>query len=57
MQDAVAARPSPHHTAAPATPRVDLGEEYAYVFADLRKIALIAAGMFVLLLVLAFALR
>lgn len=57
MQDAaVAARISPH-IATPATPPVDLGKEYAYVFADLRKIALIAAGMLVLLLVLAFVLR
>ena len=36
---------------------VDLTQEYEYVFADLRKIAIIAAIMFVLLFVLAFALR
>ncbi len=34
----------------------DLADEYAYVFADLRKIGLIAAAMFVLLFALAFVL-
>jgi len=35
----------------------DLSQEYGYVFADLRKIGLIAVAMFVLLFVLAFVLR
>ncbi len=36
---------------------VDLAQEYAYVFTDLKRIAIIAAIMFALLLVLAFALK
>jgi uncharacterized protein YhjY with autotransporter beta-barrel domain len=42
-------------TASSAT--ADLADEYSYVFADLRKIGLIAAAMFVLLFALAFVLR
>ena len=42
---------------AAATAKVDLAQEYRYVFADLKKIAIIAAAMFVLLFVLAFVLR
>jgi len=34
----------------------ELADEYAYVFADLRRIGLIAAAMFVLLFALAFVL-
>lgn len=37
--------------------KVDLAQEYHYVLADLRKIAIIALIMFILLFVLAFALR
>lgn len=37
--------------------KVDLSQEYNYVFADLRKIAIIGAAMFVLLFVLAFVLK
>ena len=40
-----------------ASGTVDLSQEYAYVFTDLRRIAIIAAIMFALLFVLAFALR
>jgi hypothetical protein len=40
-----------------AAAKVDLVQEYHYVFADLKKIALIAAAMFALLLVLAFVLK
>ncbi len=40
-----------------APAKVDLAKEYDYVFADLRKIAIIAAAMFVLLFVLAFVLK
>jgi len=40
-----------------ATAKVDLAQEYHYVFADLRKIAIIAVIMFALLFVLAFVLR
>ena len=39
------------------TPKVDLAQEYSYVFADLRKIAVIAMAMFVLLIVLALVLK
>ena len=35
----------------------DLADEYGYVFADLRRIGLIAAAMLVLLFALAFVLR
>ena len=44
-------------TKAVAPAKVDLAQEYHYVFSDLRKIASIAAAMFVLLFVLAFVLR
>nr|MBC7244397.1 hypothetical protein [Chloroflexota bacterium] len=37
--------------------KVDLAQEYHYVLTDLRKIAIIALAMFVLLFVLAFILR
>jgi hypothetical protein len=35
----------------------NLAEEYGYVFSDLRRIAVIAAAMFVLLFALALVLR
>ncbi len=37
--------------------KVDLAQEYGYVFADLRKIAVIAVAMFALLVVLALVIR
>ena len=37
--------------------KVDLSQEYHYVFADLRKIGVIAVAMFALLFVLAFVLK
>ena len=37
--------------------KVDLNQEYRYVFADLRKIGAIAVAMFALLFVLAFVLK
>jgi hypothetical protein len=37
--------------------KVDLAEEYHYVFSDLRRIAIIAAVMFALLFALAFVMR
>jgi hypothetical protein len=40
-----------------APAKVDLAQEYHYVFSDLRRIAIIAAVMFALLLALAFVLR
>ncbi|MGB9879634.1 MAG: hypothetical protein ACPLRM_02615 [Anaerolineae bacterium] len=40
-----------------ASTKVDLAQEYHYVLADLRKIAIIAVAMFILLFVLAFILR
>jgi hypothetical protein len=55
VQSTVSAKPvTPVKTASAA---VDLTQEYGYVFADLRKIAVIAAAMFALLFILAFALR
>jgi hypothetical protein len=44
-------------TKAPAATKADLAQEYHYVFADLRKIAIIAVVMFVLLFALAFVLK
>jgi hypothetical protein len=52
---APAARPAFTPRSTPA--KVDLSQEYNYVFADLRKIAVIAVAMFVLLFVLAFVLK
>jgi len=49
-QERVAEETAPSTTA-------DLADEYGYVFADLRRIGLIAAAMFVLLFALAFVLR
>lgn len=40
-----------------AASKVNLAQEYQYVFADLRKIAVIAAVMFVVLFALNFVLR
>jgi hypothetical protein len=37
--------------------KVDLAQEYSYVFADLRKIAVIAVAMFALLIVLALVIK
>ena len=37
--------------------KADLNQEYHYVFADLRKIGVIALAMFALLFVLAFVLK
>jgi len=40
-----------------APAKVDLAQQYHYVFSDLRRIAIIAAVMFALLFALAFVLR
>jgi hypothetical protein len=53
---ATTTKPTGATRVAPAT-KVDLAQEYHYVFADLRKIAIIAAVMFVLLFALAFVLK
>jgi hypothetical protein len=37
--------------------KVDLNQEYQYVFSDLRKVGLIALAMFSLLIVLSFVLK
>ena len=37
--------------------RVDLSAEYHYIIGDLRKIAIIAASMFVVLIALSFIIR
>lgn len=44
-------------TRAATAAKVDLAQEYQYVFGDLRKIAIIAVVMFALLFALAFVLR
>jgi hypothetical protein len=53
-------QPAPVKKAAVAkasSAKVDLAEEYHYVFSDLRRIAIIAAVMFALLFALAFVMR
>jgi hypothetical protein len=54
-------QPAPVQKAAVAarasSAKVDLAEEYHYVFSDLRRIAIIAAVMFALLFALAFVMR
>ena len=55
VQAAVSAKPVAQAKAVSTT--ADLAQEYGYVFADLKKIAVIAAAMFVVLFVLAFVLR
>jgi hypothetical protein len=42
--------------AQPASKEADLGEEYHYVIADLKRIGIIAAGMLAVLTVLAYLL-
>jgi len=44
-------------TKASGAAKVDLAQEYHYVFTDLRRIAIIAVVMFALLFALAFVLR
>jgi hypothetical protein len=39
-----------------AQTQVDFAEEYGYVYTDLKRVAIIAAAMLVILLVLAFVL-
>lgn len=55
QQAATMARPASKASEA-KTGAVNLAEEYSYVLTDLRRIGLIAAGMFALLFVLAFTL-
>ena len=55
---AAVGQPQPARTVRKAAAtKVDLAREYAYVFTDLRRIAIIAVMMFVLLFALAFVLR
>ena len=54
-QKPVETQPQPVEVAA-SSDTAELADEYAYVFADLRRIGLIAAAMFVLLFALAFVL-
>ncbi len=49
-QEVTGARPEP------AVAPVDLHEEYRYVIADLKRFGILAASMFVLLIVLALVL-
>jgi uncharacterized protein YhjY with autotransporter beta-barrel domain len=56
-QERVEQKPTPVAEATASSAAADLADEYSYVFADLRKIGLIAAAMFVLLFALAFVLR
>lgn len=52
---------APARAAAPAQPagpaRVDFAEEYAYVLSDLKRIAIIAVAMLVVLVALSFVIR
>ena len=41
----------------PASKSVDFGTEYHYVLGDLKRIAILAAAMFSLLVILAFVIR
>ena len=47
------ARPSQIEATTPANPKVDFVAEYSYVVEDLRRIAITAAALLVLLIVLA----
>ena len=38
-------------------PKVSFTEEYLYVFSDLRRMGILAAGMFILMIVLVFVLQ
>jgi hypothetical protein len=51
-----AARFSVAAPASPASAPVDLGEEYRYVIADLKRIGILAVAMLAVLIVLAFLL-
>lgn len=57
------ARPTPpreERTGAKAEPGVEavaLAEEYPYVYADLRRIAILAGTMFAILIILSFFIR
>lgn len=46
---------SPAKTKKPA--KISIAEEYRYVYSDLRRMGVLAAGMFVLMIVLAFVLQ
>lgn len=53
---------TPSHIAIPAvaassSKRVDFSAEYHYIIGDLRKMAIIAASMFIVLIVLSFIIR
>jgi hypothetical protein len=48
---------TPLRTAAPRRPYSDYGADYAYVAADLRRIALVAVILIVLLVVLSFLVK
>ena len=48
--------PGPSLTSSPASKEVNFSEEYHYVLEDLRRIAIIAAALLVLLIVLALLL-
>ena len=41
----------------PARVSVDLREEYRYIYSDLKRLGFLAAGMFALLIALAFIIR
>jgi hypothetical protein len=55
LRPMLAATSAASKVSAPA--KVDLAQEYHYVLADLRKIAMIALAMFIVLFILAFILR
>lgn len=44
-------------TVAPQRKTIDFGEEYRYVYSDLKRIAILAACMFTLLIILSFVIK
>jgi hypothetical protein len=58
--DAIATRTAPEVTvteARPTSKEPDFASEYRYVLGDLKRIAILAAGMFATLVVLALVIR
>ena len=54
----VVAKTAPSQASAPASPKkVDLVSEYHYVISDLKRLGILAASMFILLVVLALVIR
>ena len=52
-----AERIAPPLTVAPQRKTIDFSEEYRYVYSDLKRIAILAACMFTLLIALSFVIK